>query len=126
MYCPLAARGPPLFGSVVAGSAALWWPGGNGQIGGADVAAAYVSSTPAGRLFLDAGTEEGDLLNDSRAFHDTLVRAGRDVSYREFCGGHGHACWRGSLADGIIDVLSSGHMPGHPRSLAAALKPSQR
>ncbi|HEY7014774.1 MAG TPA: alpha/beta hydrolase-fold protein [Streptosporangiaceae bacterium] len=101
----LAARRPGRFGGAVAGSPALWWPGGNGQVSGADVAAAYADHTPAGRLFLDAGTEEGDLLNNARAFHDTLVEAGHDVTYREFRGGHDHACWRGSLADGIVAVL---------------------
>jgi enterochelin esterase-like enzyme len=102
----LAARRPSLFGSVVAGSPALWWPGENGQISGAAVAAAYADRAPSGRLFLDAGTEEGDLLTDTRAFHDTLVKTGHDVTYREFRGGHDHACWRGSLADGIVAVLS--------------------
>ncbi len=101
----LAARRPDVFGSVVAGSAALWWPGGSGQVHGADVAAAYASGTPAGRLFLDAGTEEGSLLDDVRAFHRTLLAAGHDVTYREFRGGHDHACWRGSLADGLVAVL---------------------
>ena len=101
----LAARRPGLFGSVIAGSPALWWPGDNGQVSGADVAAAYAERTPAGRLFLDAGTEEGDLLDNARAFRDTLVPAGHDVTYREFRGGHDHACWRGSLADGIVAVL---------------------
>lgn len=102
----LAARGPGAFGSVVAGSPALWWPGHHGQLCGAEVAAAYASSPPGGRLFLDAGTEEGGLLDDARAFRDTLVKAGHDPGYREFRGGHDHACWRGSLADGITHVLS--------------------
>ena len=101
----LATWRPALFGSVVAGSAALWWPGENGQLAGADVAAAYVAGTPGGRLFLDAGTEEGDLRDDVRAFYQALVAAGRDVTHREFRGGHDHACWRGSLADGIVSVL---------------------
>ena len=102
----LAARRPGAFGSVVAGSPALWWPGQHGQLRGADVAAAYASSAP-GRLFLDAGTEEGGLRNDARAFRDRLVKAGHDPAYREFRGGHDHACWRGSLADGIAHVLST-------------------
>jgi enterochelin esterase family protein len=72
------------------------------------VAAAYADHTPAGRLFLDTGTEEGDLLADARAFRDSLVKAGHDVVYREFRGGHDHACWRGSLADGIGAVISQG------------------
>jgi enterochelin esterase family protein len=102
----LATRRPDLFGSVVAGSPALWWPGENGQLSGASVAAAYASSAAAGRLFLDAGTEEGDLLEGARSFRDTLVNAGHAAMYREFRGGHDHACWRGSLADGIVEVLS--------------------
>jgi enterochelin esterase-like enzyme len=102
----LAAQRPDLFGGVVAGSAALWWPGENGQLSGEGVAAAYLDAPGTGRLFLDAGTEEGDLLRCNRAFHDALVRAGRAVTYREFRGGHDHACWLGSLADGIVDVLS--------------------
>jgi len=118
----LAARRPGLFGSVVAGSPALWWPGQNGQISGAGVAAAYLNAPRPGRLFLDAGTEEGDLLKHTRAFHDTLMKAGHDVTYREFRGGHDHACWRGSLADGIITVLNKtgnsrlwpGRADGHP------------
>ena len=69
------------------------------------MAAAYASSTPPGRLFLEAGTEEGGLLDDVRAFHRTLLGAGHDVIYREFRGGHDHACWRGSLADGLVAVL---------------------
>ncbi len=103
----LAARRPGAFGGVVAGSPALWWPGGHGQLRGADAAAAYAGSTP-GRLFLDAGSEEGGLLDDARAFRDTLAKAGHHPAYREFRGGHDHACWRGSLADGIAHVLGTG------------------
>jgi enterochelin esterase-like enzyme len=102
----LSARRPGLFGSVVAASPALWWPGEKGQISSADVAAAYARTAPASRLFLDAGTEEGDLLKDARAFHDRLVTTDHDVTYREFRGGHDHACWRGSLADGVVDGLT--------------------
>ncbi len=91
----LATQRCCLFSSVVAGSPALWWPGGNGQISGADVAAAYLNMPRRGRLFL----------NDARAFRDSLVTAGHDLAYQEFRGGHDHACWRGSLADGIVDVL---------------------
>ena len=101
----LAARRPDLFGSVVAGSAALWWPGENGQLSGRDVADAYAANTPNGRLFLTVGTEEGALLEDNRRFHATLLGTGHHVSYTEFRGGHDHACWRGNLADGIVAAL---------------------
>jgi enterochelin esterase-like enzyme len=103
----LAARHPDLFSGVVAGSPALWWPRKDGQLSGADVAAAYASSTRSGRLFLEAGSEEGDLLDDARTFRQTLTRAGHDVTYREFRGGHDHACWRGGLADTTVDVLTN-------------------
>jgi enterochelin esterase-like enzyme len=53
----VATQRPDLFGSVVAGSPALWWPGENGQVCGADVAAAYRNTPRIGRLFLDVGTE---------------------------------------------------------------------
>jgi enterochelin esterase-like enzyme len=113
----LAAHRPDLFGGVVAGSAALWWPGGDGQLSGAGVAAAYLDPSVAGRLFLDVGTEEGDLLQSNRAFHDALLRSGRAVTYREFRGGHDHACWRGSIADGIVEVLTK------PRDQRPARRP---
>jgi enterochelin esterase-like enzyme len=108
----LATRRPDQLGGVVAGSAALWWPGGNGHLSGADVAAAYLNAPGTSRLFLDVGTEEGDLLERSRAFHAELVGAGRTVTYREFRGGHDHACWRGSLADGIVDLLATSSLDG--------------
>jgi enterochelin esterase family protein len=114
----LASRHPGSFGGVVAGSPALWWPGQQGQLPGAHVAAAYASSAP-GRLFLDAGTEEGSLLNDARAFRDTLVKAGHQPAYREFRGGHDHACWRGSLADGIAHVVSKPASNEGPRATAS-------
>ena len=77
------------------------------------MAAAYAGAPHAGRLFLEAGSEEGALLQDARAFRDSLVKAGHHPAYREFCGGHDHACWRGSLADGITDVLGgAGHSQG--------------
>lgn len=103
----LAARHPGAFAAVVAGSPALWWPGNDGQLRGAEVAVAYASGARGGKLFLDAGTEEGGLLDDARAFRDALAGAGHDPAYREFRGGHDHACWRGSLADGMAHVLGS-------------------
>ncbi len=111
----LATRRPDLFGSVVAGSPALWWPGESGQMCGADVVSGYLNRPRVGRVFLNVGTEEGELLTDARTFRDALVAADHDVTYREFRGGHDHACWRGALADGIVDVLSKA---GRPDALA--------
>jgi enterochelin esterase family protein len=106
----LTTRRPDLFGAVVAGSPALGWSGRLGGLRGADVADAYLTRRPEGRLFLDVGSEEGDLLTAVRDFHGRLLSGEPHpprprLTYREFRGGHDHACWRGSLADGIVDIL---------------------
>lgn len=108
----LASRRPDVFGGVVAGSPALWWPGDNGQLSGSEVAAAYAGTARVGRLFLEVGSEEGGLLKDARTFRGRLAEAGRDLNYREFRGGHDLACWRGGLADGVVDVLGTAHHVG--------------
>jgi enterochelin esterase family protein len=107
----LASGRPDLFGGVVAGSPPLRWPGRLGGLRGPDVADTYVTRRPEGRLFLDVGSEEDELIAEVRAFRERLTSAeahpttGLRVTYREFRGGHDHACWRGSLADGIVDIL---------------------
>jgi enterochelin esterase-like enzyme len=103
----VAAVAPDQIGWVIGQSAALWWPGDDaGGLSGASVIAAY--EEPAARttrLFLEVGSEEGDLLKANHRFHDVLHKSGHAVSFREYRGGHDYACWQGGLADGIIAAL---------------------
>ncbi|GAB3922943.1 esterase family protein [Kribbella albertanoniae] len=111
----VAAVAPDQVGWVIGQSAALWWPGDDvGGISGAAVIAAYEAPIARStkffltKFFLEAGSEEGDLLKANHRFHDVLQTAGHAVSFREYCGGHDYTCWQGGLADGIIAAL---HQP---------------
>jgi enterochelin esterase family protein len=99
---------PDRFGTVVAQSPALWWPGdADGGLSGAEVIAgadATGAPEPTPRYFIEAGTTEGDLLAATRTFRDTVEGAGGAVRYREYEGGHDVACWRGGIADGLIEA----------------------
>ena len=57
----LAHRHPRRFGCAVAQSSSMWWPGGDGQLSGDDVLAAYAGSVPPVRLFVEAGSEEREV-----------------------------------------------------------------
>ncbi|NUT21486.1 MAG: DUF3327 domain-containing protein [Hamadaea sp.] len=59
------------------------------------------------RVFQEAGSLERTLLLRNRIFHGVLLDRGYPVTYREYEGGHDYACWRGGLADGLVDLLGS-------------------
>jgi enterochelin esterase family protein len=103
----VAAIAPEQIGWVIGQSAALWWPGDDaGGLSGAAVIAAYEEpSVRPVRFFLEAGSQEGDLLAANHRFRDVLKKSGHAVSFREYRGGHDYACWQGGLADGIIAAL---------------------
>jgi len=58
------------------------------------------------KFFQEAGSLERTLLIRNRILHGVLLERGYPVTYREYEGGHDYACWRGGLADGLIDLLS--------------------
>lgn len=105
----LAAVAPDRINAVIGQSAALWWPGDDeGGLAGEDTFASFRPTPPRPvRFFLEAGSEEGELLDANRKFRDILTTAGYDLTYREYRGGHDYACWRGGLADGIVTLLGS-------------------
>jgi enterochelin esterase family protein len=97
-------------GWVIGQSAALWWPGDeDGGLSGAAVIAGYDEAPGATassvRFFLEAGSQEGDLLAANHRFREVLEKGGYAISFREYRGGHDYACWRGGLADGLIAAL---------------------
>jgi enterochelin esterase family protein len=103
----LAHRHPRRFGCAVAQSSSLWWPGGEGQLSGDDVLAAYAGSVPPVRLFVEAGSEETEVLSGNRRLREHLGDLGDSATYREYRGGHDYACWRGGIADGLRDTFGT-------------------
>lgn len=105
-----ALRYPKLFGNVLAQS-------GSFQIPGKAPASLMEQFARSPRLplhfYLDAGTHEkmvprgwpASLLGSVRHMRDVLVAKGYPVAYAEFEGGHDYACWRGTLADGLLKLV---------------------
>ena len=68
------------------------------------------------RFYLDAGVFEADrfatggaILESTRHFRDVLRAKGYAASFRQFTGGHDYLSWRGTLADGLIDLIGTPH-----------------
>ena len=51
---------------------------------------------------MGGGLAGAGLVLQNRHLRDVMISKGYEVAYREFSGGHDYACWRGSLADGLI------------------------
>ncbi|WP_068921913.1 enterochelin esterase [Planobispora rosea] len=102
-----AHRRPDRFGSAVSQSGSFWWPNDPGGSGGEWLTAelAATGRVP-DRAYVEVGTYEWALLGSTRRLRDVLRARGCELTYREYEGGHDAACWRGSLAEGLIAVLS--------------------
>jgi enterochelin esterase-like enzyme len=64
------------------------------------------------RFHMDAGTFEvdqvgtgGNVLETSRHMRDVLLAKGYEVHYEQFVGGHDYLSWRGTFADGLIELI---------------------
>jgi len=64
------------------------------------------------RFYLDAGSAEfnatggaDSILFCTRTLRDVLRAKGYEVHFQEFEGGHDYLSWRGTLSDGLIDLL---------------------
>jgi enterochelin esterase-like enzyme len=62
-------------------------------------------------FYLEAGLlETGDspsLLASNRHLRDVLQAKGYDVKYSEFNGRHDHICWRGSISQGVMSLITN-------------------
>jgi enterochelin esterase-like enzyme len=97
-------RAPERFGKVLAQSGSFWWKRGSEF----DIEAEWLTRQFAIaprlplRFYLDAGLHEWIILPAVRHLRNVLEARGYEVCYSEYNGGHDLACWRGSLADGLI------------------------
>jgi enterochelin esterase-like enzyme len=64
------------------------------------------------KFYLDAGTFEydvlgtgGSILETSRHMRDVLLAKGYQVHYQQFVGGHDYLSWRGTFADGLMNLI---------------------
>lgn len=109
-----ALQHPELFGNVLVQSGSFLLsppPGGRGPRSLAE----EFARAPRRRIrfYLDGGTHETmalpgaveSLLGGVRHFRDVLEAKGYPVVYSEFEGGHDYACWRGTIADGLLGLI---------------------
>lgn len=104
---------PDRFGNVLSQSGAFWFANRRGEDGTGPEAqwltetiAALPADHPRPRCHLDVGTMEWVSLPLVRHMRDVLVRAGTEVSYVEYCGGHDTLCWQDGLATGLRELTS--------------------
>lgn len=113
---------PEIFGRVLSQSGSYWWKPGfsMGEGSGSDeeewewLTRQFVTGErlPV-RFYLDVGLLEKrgnmdapTMLIANRHMRDVLLAKGYRVHYAEFSGGHDYACWRGTLADGLIALFT--------------------
>lgn len=60
-----------------------------------------------GRFLIQVGTEEGDMVAGSRAFHEVARAGGADAEFALYAGGHDYAWWRTGLFD-ALDLIDGG------------------
>jgi enterochelin esterase-like enzyme len=117
-----AYRHPEVFGNVLCQSGSFWWaPDHSGAIPegvttetGGMAKQFIVSPKLPLRFYIDAGAFEfdsngtgGGILETSRNMRDVLLAKGYEVHYQQFVGGHDYLSWRGTFADGLIDLLGT-------------------
>jgi enterochelin esterase-like enzyme len=108
---------PEVFGNALSQSGSFWFsPGALGapsryHVESGAMMREIIAAPPRPvRIWMEVGLFEGsdsliaggDQIAQNRHLRDVLLAKGYRVTYHEFSGGHDYACWRGSLADGLI------------------------
>ncbi|MNU45093.1 Enterochelin esterase [compost metagenome] len=107
-----ALRHPEVFGNVLSQSGSYWWapPGEEDQWLTRQFVA--VRKLPV-RFFLGAGLFESGrggqpgILETNRHLRDVLRAKGYLVTHREVAGGHDYLSWRGTLSDGLLELIGT-------------------
>jgi enterochelin esterase-like enzyme len=113
---------PEVFTNVLCQSGSFWWaPDHSGAIPDGVITETgwmakqfIVSSKLPLKFYIDAGSFEfdsngtgGGILETSRNMRDVLLAKGYDVHYQQFVGGHDYLSWRGTFADGLMDLIGT-------------------
>jgi len=112
---------PETFGNVLAQSGSFHWtpPPASGLTDSNSepnwLARQFISSPKKPlRFYLEAGSTEFNatggadaILACTRTLRDVLRAKGYEVHFQEFAGGHDYLSWRGTLADGLMALMSS-------------------
>jgi enterochelin esterase-like enzyme len=113
---------PEVFTNVLCQSGSFWWaPDHSGAIPDGVVtepgwmAKQFIASSKLPlKFYIDAGSFEfdsngtgGGILETSRNMRDVLLARGYEVHYQQFVGGHDYLSWRGTFADGLMDLIGT-------------------
>jgi enterochelin esterase-like enzyme len=115
-------RHSEVFGNVLCQSGSFWWaPDHSAAVADGVItetgwmAKQFIASpTLPLRFYMDAGSFEfdsngtgGSILETSRHMRDVLLAKGYEVHYQQFVGGHDYLSWRGTFADGLMDLIGT-------------------
>lgn len=110
---------PDRFGCVLSQSGSFWWPDLDlagkvadrihGRLPGVrGWLVNHIEANPIHRplkVYLEAGTREGEMISLSESMNDVLAEGDHQVMFNSFEGGHDRACWRGGLLTGLHWLL---------------------
>jgi enterochelin esterase family protein len=105
-------RLPGMCGNILSQSGAFWWrPEGDHEHEWLIHQFVADPRLPL-RFYLDAGSFENGfqdpgILVANRHLRDVLRAKGYPLTYAEYTGGHDYACWRGTLADGLMALIGA-------------------
>jgi enterochelin esterase-like enzyme len=116
---------PEVFGNALSQSGSFWYAPGAQEVAspfqletGALMREIVAAPTQPLRVWMEVGIFEGtsplaggNQLAQNRHMRDVLLAKGYRVSYHEYTGGHNGVSWRGSFADGLLDLAGNGKAP---------------